>query len=267
MRTFHFYHKIQNMDINKIYEVNPLRHHLMKFGDQYLELSEGEFTDDITKRVQDTLVFCEQLGFRDYIYIPYCICLISKYSYIKELEFCLETIYRIIAQKPETLNFEINELIMYLINSVPIPLKHMRVRLYIPFNNISKLELSCPKMDDVSTMNSKLTSLFDYLSIDNIILIFRLLLSEKKILFIHDNYTQLTNTIDSFITLLYPFKWTHTFIPIMSDQMMNVLLTMLPFVNGVHISLMRFVEDVFNDEDFDDKDEVFIIKIKEDKIN
>ena len=265
MRTLHFYHKMQNIDINKIYEVNPLRHHLMKFGDQYLELSDGDFTDDIAKRVQDTLAFCQELGFRDNIYIPYCICLISKYSYVKELKFCLETIFKIMAQEPNCLNFEINELIMYLINSVPIPIKNMRVRFYIPYNN-SKMELICPKIDDVSTMNSKLTSLFDYLSIDNIILIFRLLLSEKKILFIHDNYTYLTNTIDSFISILYPFKWTHTFIPIMSDQMMNVLLTMLPFLNGVHESLMKFVQDVFNDEDFDDKDEVFLVYIKEDKI-
>jgi hypothetical protein len=237
----------------------------MKFGDQYLELSEGDFTDDMAKSVQDTLAFCQELGFRDNIYIPYCICLISKYSYVKELKFCLETIFKIMAQEPNCLNFEINELIMYLINSVPIPLKNMRVKFYIPYNN-SKMELICPKIDDVSTMNSKLTSLFDYLSIDNIILIFRLLLSEKKILFIHDNYTYLTNTIDSFISILYPFKWTHTFIPIMSDQMMNVLLTMLPFLNGVHESLMKFVQDVFNDEDFDDKDEVFLVYIKDDKI-
>ena len=116
-------------------------------------------------------------------------------------------------------------------------------------------------------MNSKLTSLFDYLSVDNIILVFRLLLSEKKILFIHDDYTELTNYIDSFISILYPFKWIHTFIPIMSDQMMKVLLAMLPFLNGIHTSLMKFVEDVFNDDDFDDTDEVFLIKIREDKID
>ena len=170
------------------------------------------------------------------------------------------------AHKPNELNFEINELIMYLIHSVPIPLKNMRVRFYIPFNN-TKLELLCPKIDDVSTMNSKLTSLFDYLSVDNIILVFRLLLSEKKILFIHDDYTELTNYIDSFISILYPFKWTHTLIPIISYQMMKVLLEMSPFLNGIHTSLMKFVKDVFNGDDFDDTDEIFLIIIKEDKID
>jgi len=266
MRTFHFYHKIKNIDMNKEYDLHPLKHKLQIFGDNYLVLNEDEYTDDITNNIQENLKFCEELGFREYVYIPYCICLISKYSYTKELEICLDTIFKIMAHEPNKLNFEINELIMYLIHSVPIPLKSMRVRFYIPFNN-TKLELLCPKIDDVSTMNSKLTSLFDYLSVDNIILVFRLLLSEKKILFIHDDYTELTNYIDSFISILYPFKWIHTFIPIMSDQMMKVLLAMLPFLNGIHTSLMKFVEDVFNDDDFDDTDEVFLIKIKEDKID
>ena len=189
MRTFHFYHKMLNMNLDKEYDLNPLKHKLKIFADNYLVLNEDEYTDDITNNIQENLKFCEELGFREDVYVPYCICLISKYSYTKELEICLDTIFKIMAHKPNELNFEINELIMYLIHSVPIPLKNMRVRFYIPFNN-TKLELLCPKIDDVSTMNSKLTSLFDYLSVDNIILVFRLLLSEKKILFIHDDYIE-----------------------------------------------------------------------------
>ena len=237
----------------------------MKFGDEYIILSEDQFTDDIVNNIQKNLEFCQGLGFRDIVYIPYCICLISKYPYIKELENCLNTIYRIMTKEPEKLTFEINELIMYLIHSIPIPIKNMKIRFYIPYND-TKMELLCPKVDDVSIMNSTFTSLFDYLSIDNIILVFRLLLSEKKILFVHDDYTELTNITNSFISLLYPFKWVHTYIPIMSDQMLKYLETFLPFLNGIHSSLMKFVEDIFREGEVEESDEVFLVYIHKDSL-
>ena len=260
MRTFHFYHKMQNIDFAKEYEIHPLKHHLMKFGDKYTILSEDEFTDEIVNNIQQNLEFCQNLGFRDIVYIPYCICLISKYPYPKELGICLNTIYRKLSQEPNKQTFEINDLIMYLIHSIPIPIKNMKIRFFIPYNE-QKLELTCPKVDDVIT-TSTFTKLFDYLSVDNIIIVFRLLLSEKKILFIHDDYTELSYITNTFISLLYPFKWVHTYIPIMSDQMLKYLETFLPFLNGIHKSLMKFVEDVFKEGEIEESDEVFLIYIK-----
>ena len=265
MRTFHFYHKMLGIEFTKEYEMHPLKHQLMIFSDKYTVLSESEFTEEITNDIQNNLACFQELGFREYVYIPYCLCLISKYSYTKELESSLKTIYRIMAKDPKELYFDINELIMYLIHSIPIPIKHMRVKFYIPYTK-EKMELLCPKIDDVS-MSSKLTILFRYLSVDNIILIFRLLLSERKILFIHDDYTELTSYTDSFISLLYPFKWVHTYIPIMSDQMLKYLQTFLPFLNGIHSSLMKFVEDVFKGGEIEESDEVFLIYIRKNKID
>ena len=115
-------------------------------------------------------------------------------------------------------------------------------------------------------MNNNHITLFNYLSSENIILIFRLLLSEKKLLFIHDDYTELTNITNSFISLLYPFKWVHTYIPIMSDQMLKYLETFLPFLNGINISLITLVEQIFNESDIGDSEEVFLIYIKSNEI-
>ena len=266
MRTFHFYKKMSNIDFGKEYEVHPLKHHLSKFGDDYLLLKEEEYTDEIVNGIQKNLEFCQELGFRDIVYIPCCLCLISKYPYTAELGKCLETIYRVIGTKPGLLNFEINDLIMYLINSIPIPEKNTRIQFYIPYCNNPKIELQCPKLDDISTMNSNFMGLFKYFSVDNIIYIFRLLLSEKKILFIHNDYTELTNITNSFISLLYPFQWIHTYIPIMSAQMLKYLETFLPFLNGIHVSLMNLVEKVFKEGENDESEEIILIYIKTDEI-
>ena len=266
MRTFHFYKKMSNIVFMKEYEVNSLKYNLSTFGDEYLFLKEEQYTEEITDSIQKNLDFCQELGSRDIVYVPHCLCLISKYPYIAELGKCLETIYRILGTKKDLLNFEINDLIMYLINSLPIPEQNMRIQFFIPYCNNPKIELQCPKLNDISIMNSNFMGLFKYLSTDNIVLIFRLLLSEKKILFIHDDYTELTNITNSFITLLYPFQWIHPYIPIMSTQMLKYLETFLPFLNGIHISLMNLVEKIFKDDE-NNEDEVFLVYIKTGEIN
>ena len=266
MRTFHFYEKMSNIDFTKNYEIHPLKHHLSKFGDEYLFLKDEQYTEEITKRIENILEFCEGLGFRDIVYIPCCICLISKYPYISELDKCLETIYSILEAKPGLLDFEINDLIMYLINSIPVPDKNMSIQFFLPYSNNPKTEIQCPKIDDISITNSNYIAIFKYLSVDNIILIFRLLLSEKKLLFIHDDYTELTNITNSFISLLYPFQWIHTYIPIMSAEMLKYLETFLPFLNGIHTSLMTLVEKIFKDE-IEESEEIFLIYIKKNEIN
>ena len=264
MKTFHFYHKMSNIEYGKIYDTSPLKSYLVNCADTFSVLPENEI-DERTNEIQQKLDFCHEVGFRDILYIPYCICLISKYSYITELDKSINTIYKIMKQEPNKLNFVLNDLIMYLVHSVPIPDKNMRVRFYIPYNN-EKMELLCHKMDDLSTTNGKLIKLFDYFHVDKIIIIFRLLLSEKKILFIHDDYTTLSEISDFFISLLYPFKWIHTYIPIMSDQMLKYLETFLPFVNGIHESLMDSVEKIFIEGEFEESEEIFLVNIKKQEI-
>ena len=267
MRTFHFYKKMDNITFSKKYEIHPLKHHLSKYTDGLTILKEEELTDEIVNEIQENLEFCQELANRDFVFIPCCLCLISKYPYTLELEKCLDTIYNIMGAKSGSLKFEINDLIMYLIHSIPVPDKNMKIQFYIPYCNNPKIELQCPKSDDISIMNSDFIGLFKYLSVDNIILIFRLLLAERKVLFIHDDYTELTNITSSFISLLYPFQWVHTYIPIMSDQMLKYLETFLPFLNGIHISLMNLVEKVFTEGEIEDSEEVFLIYIKNDEIN
>ena len=265
MMTYHFYRKMMNDEYAKKYEMHPLKHHLMKFGDTYLTFREEEFTEDIIQKVQTTLEFCQDLGFREYVYIPYCLCLISKYPYSFEMEKCLQSIFKVLTDEKNEYDFEINDLIMYLINSIPIPDKNSLVKFYLPYvdKDISLRNTTINGLNIVNIDYSKLTHIF---SINNIIIIFRLLLSEKKIVFIDDDYTTLSKVTDAFISLLYPLKWVHTYIPIMSEQMLKYLESFLPFVNGIHTSLMPLVKNIFNEGEMDENEEVFLVYIKENDI-
>ena len=271
MMTYHFYQKVNNNDYTSNYEMHPLKNHLMKFGDSYLTLSDEGFTDAIVKKVQENLALCEELGYRDYVYVPFCLCIISKYPYAYEMTKCLQSIFNVMSEEEIMsylkIDFKINDLIMYLINSVPIPIeKNTRVKFYIPFFE-KGISLKYPKLDEINIVNINYIRLIELFSIENLIIIIRLLLFEKKILFIDDDYTRLSEVTDAIISLLYPFKWVHTYIPIMSDQMLKYLETFLPFLNGIHSSLMPLVSQVFNNGEIDDSEDVFLIYNKEGRID
>ena len=264
MVTYHFYYKIMNDIYSKLYEMHPLKHHLMKFADSYLSLSEEEMNQNVMKEIQKSLEKSQELGFRDYVYVPYCICLISKYPYINEMKKCLQSIYTMIVNNTKNNNLELNNLIMHLIHSVPIPERETRVRFFIPHFSKS-IKLICPKMQDISVINTNLSYLLKYFNIDYLIIILRLMLFEKRILFIDDDYTRLSLVIDNFLSLIYPFYWPHPYIPIMSDQMLQMLLSFIPYINGIHSSFIPLVKKLFEDNEIENEEEVYMIYISQSK--
>ena len=266
MMTYHFYLKMDTDDYNKQYEENPLKYNLRKFADAYTGLSEEELTEDMINEIQNNLEWNQELANRDIVSVPFCICLISKYPYVQEMKSCLKSIYTILNNETTTnSDFIINDVIMYLINSIPIPAKNTKVKFLVPFSKHC-IELDCPKLDDINIMNLSAAKLLKFFTIDNLIIIFKLLITEKKILLIDNDYEKLSAVADGLVSILYPLQWVHTYVPIMSDQMLKYLETFLPFLNGINESLMSSVEKVFTEGEVEEDDEVFLIYIRENKI-
>ena len=181
MMTYHFYLKMDTEEYNKQYEENPLKYNLRKFADPYTGLSEEELTEEMINEIQNNLDWTAELANRDIVSIPFCICLISKYPYVQEMKSCLKGIYTILNnENSASHDFIINDIIMYLINSIPIPAKNTKVKFLMPFSN-NCIELDCPKLDDINIMNLSASKLLKYFTIDNLIIIFKLLITEKKI--------------------------------------------------------------------------------------
>ena len=262
MLTYHFYLRMDNIAYAEEYEMHPLKDHFRNFANEYLDLTEKEMNKKQNK-IQKDLEQAQNLGNSNFVFIPYCICLISKYPFINELKLCLRSIYYLLVNKIEK-EQDLNNLIMHLINAVPIPEKETLVRFYIPYCP-HEIEIKCPKLNDLKIINKKISDLLKLFSIDYILIIFRFILFEKKILFIDDDYTRLSSVSDNFISLIYPFQWIHTYIPIMSDQMIEYLQTYLPFINGIHSSLLPWVTQIYQTGDMEQNEEIFLVYIKESK--
>ena len=70
MMNYHFYLKYPNDDYHKQFTETPLKYNLRKFGDAFIGLSEEELTEDIINVIQENLEFSQELGFRDYVFVP-----------------------------------------------------------------------------------------------------------------------------------------------------------------------------------------------------
>ena len=186
--------------------------------------------------------FIEAINSSEYIYIPCCLSLLSKYPYFNQMDKCLESM-RFTLENFDSNPSEIYNLITYLVKSIPIP--PLGTKLFFPIPYFDELiSINQPLYKDSVIFGDNPVILLEYLSVEEIILIFRLLLFEQKILIIGYNYHDIAQFTYNFILLLYPLQWVHTQISIMTEKMMKYLQSFLPFFNGMHISLYELTSNI-----------------------
>ena len=240
LMTLHFYHKILNIDFFNQYNMYPIKHEFAKYTDEYYEKLNEEDKENYPQKLE----MYTKLNFHENIYVPFCLCLISKYPYFNQMFKCLESIRIFLSELNITKNNltqslkEVKLFIEYLIKSIPVPVNNTKVSFCIPFYD-KLIEIQKPNYKDILFYGDNNSILLDKLPIELIIIIFKLLIFEQKILLIGNNYDNLAQISFNFISLLYPFKWGNTYISIMSEQMLKYLESFLPFFNGLHYSLYK----------------------------
>lgn len=255
---YHFYYKLDITTYNKLYSDNPLKNYLKKFDDH-------NYSDEEKLTLEKELEQYKELGFRENVYIPHSIVLISKYPYIKQMKTVLNNVFIILTNHKNILNTDnkelndlfnsiINDIIAYVVKIIPIPKYNNTSLIFnLPFDT-NKIEILSPNKNNIrNILNVNFSLLLNYFSIDNIIKIYRLILFEKKLLFIDKDYNRLHSIIESFTYLLYPLEWVNLNIPIMSHQMTRYLQTFLPFINGIS-------------EDLYDKNALNVLNVCEERV-
>ena len=231
--TYHFFLKMLNNDLGNIYSMNPIKYQLTTYQDELTTT----FRDELTEDIMNKLDIYSELNFRDNVYIPFCLCLVSKYPFFDQMEKCLESIM-ISINNYETTPQELNHLIAYIVESIPAPVKKSKISFALP--HINKLcEIQYPYFEDILQFGDNPIIILKHLSIPNIIYIIRLLILEQKILVVGRDNDIVSQIILNFVSLLYPFEWIHTYIPIMSEKMLKFLQAFLPFFNGMDHNLYQ----------------------------
>ena len=227
MMTYHYYTKIKSEELNH----------------------DNEYYNSLNEQLINAI------NSNGYIYIPYCMCLLSKYPFFNQMEKCLESM-RFSLENHKSYPEEIYNFITYFIKSIPIP--PLGSKLFFPLPYYSDLlSIFQPVYKDIFLFGDNPIVLLEYLSVEEIIIIFRLLIFEQKTLIIGNNYDAIAQVTYNLILLLYPLQWVHTYISIMTEKMLKYLQSFLPFFNGMHISLYELTSGILENI----KENIFIFNI------
>lgn len=245
LMTYHYYIKIHYLDFQNYYQVDSVKEYLKRIPELGNELNlSGSKLD---KLIESNLMVCSQFINTEFVYIPQCAGLISRYPYASVMEECLESYVKLASDN----GADVKELVSFLKNivfEIPASTNDKRVLFYLPYNTISS-ELLGLYIRGNKISNFSCTHLVNLLSSELIIMILHLLLLEQKIIFICNHYSELGYVIDCFCELFYPLRWEHTLIPVLPDECVPLVNTPTPFIMGIHESQISKLRNVFEKEE------------------
>jgi len=209
----------------------------LKYGSDLFEKITMDYSDEVSLEVEKNVKLIQEINLREFIYIPYCLCLISRFPFFPQMEKCLQSIMETL-KNSDVKGDELNEIITFLVKSIPAP--YVNTSVFFPVPNCNDIIELIPCFNQEMPINGdNPISLLDNLKVNNIVSLFRLLLFEQKILLISNDYDKLTQVSLNLISLLYPLSWVHIYIPIITEKMLKYLQSFLPFFNGMHKSLYQ----------------------------
>ncbi|XP_057330982.1 variant-silencing SET domain-containing protein-like [Microplitis mediator] len=91
------------------------------------------------------------------------------------------------------------------------------------------------RSDDPRLEEKDMSQLFDAVSNKVLIFLFGTLLLERRVVLLCEKLSKLSSCVEALQSLLYPFSWPHTFIPVLPDipELSEILQAPLPFVIGI----------------------------------
>ncbi|XP_056604778.1 myotubularin-related protein 5 isoform X4 [Triplophysa dalaica] len=94
--------------------------------------------------------------------------------------------------------------------------------------------IQTPINDSLPVSGCSVALLFRQLGILNVLCLFCAALTEHKILFLSSSYQRLTDACRALLAIMFPLKYSFTYVPILPGKLLEVLSTPTPFIIGVN---------------------------------
>eukprot|EP00041_Stephanoeca_diplocostata_P038210 m.1486862 g.1486862 ORF g.1486862 m.1486862 type:complete len:309 (-) comp25184_c0_seq37:7048-7974(-) len=105
---------------------------------------------------------------------------------------------------------------------------------------IAMVPSKVPALQRIDT-NPNIEILCKTLSTTNILTLFASTLFDRRILITSESLQRISGSVYGIIDLMYPLTWEHTLIPIMSKDLLDYCTAPMPYIMGVHSSLIDAV--------------------------
>ncbi|XP_028265146.1 DENN/MADD domain containing 2Da isoform X2 [Parambassis ranga] len=138
--------------------------------------------------------------------------------------------------------------------SFPAPGHTVEIKSFIPESGTEIIRLTRPL--DSWLEHVDFATLFGCLTDNEVLLVFAAAVLERRIIFIADDLGTLSQVIHAVAALLYPFTWQHTFISIVPEILIDVVMAPTPYLLGVQKRLLDLVTD---------QSDLLVVDLSEDK--
>ncbi|XP_067384330.1 DENN/MADD domain containing 2Da isoform X2 [Channa argus] len=123
----------------------------------------------------------------------------------------------------------------------PAPGNTVEIKSFIPDSGTEIIRLTRPLDSRLEHVN--FASLFNCLEVEDLLKVFAAAVLERRIVFVADELSTLSQVIHAVAALLYPFTWQHTLIPIVPEILIDVVMAPTPYLLGVQKRLLDQVTD------------------------
>ncbi|KAM4532001.1 DENN domain-containing protein 1A isoform 2-T2 [Fundulus diaphanus] len=107
-----------------------------------------------------------------------------------------------------------------------------------------------PDMSELPSIpeNRNLTEYFVAVDVNNMLHLYASMLYERRILICCSKLSTLTACVHGSAAMLYPMYWQHVYIPVLPQHLLDYCCAPMPFLIGVHASLMEKVQTMALDD-------------------
>ena len=179
-------------------------------------------------------------------YLPYILSIWSPLNNCEGFKSILTEFYRIMKISDEKINdssiinyhnLEIIHMIIFLTDII-LPPNNSKIILNFHFSSV---EFNFPSLSEIPNNEEYMQLLFDCLEISTIIKLWCSLLSEKHIIFLANQGYLLFAITQGLLSLMFPFSWLHTYIPILPLNQIDYLDSPTPYIIGVITNKIDYI--------------------------
>ncbi|KAI2506972.1 Rab guanyl-nucleotide exchange factor [Fragilaria crotonensis] len=170
-------------------------------------------------------------GKKKEVYLPKCLVLLSTYPYLTAFREFLTQLNRLSKMGEMTLPLE-----RYICNfcaEIPAPAPGAFEVQTTILDSVIKI-WAPPHNQPIAWVALPFSHLFECLDVDNIITVWHCLALERQVLLTSTQLSLLTTCTEIFISLLFPMRWSHAYIPVLPHFMVPILSAPMPFFCGIN---------------------------------
>ncbi|XP_063307082.1 DENN domain-containing protein 3 isoform X1 [Pelobates fuscus] len=200
------------------------------------------------RAVQDALGLCNGQAFWDSsttantktrnVFVQFAVCVISRYPYYSALKDCLSCLMiQLKCCKDTDVDGHVKEFaakLSLIPNPPPGPLN---LKSFFQVFCMKPLQIVFPSREDPDSPIIDLDLHLPFLCFTPklVLQIMSCILTEQRIVFFSSDWALLTLIAECFMIYLHPMQWQHTFVPILSRQMLDFIMAPTSFLMGCHL--------------------------------